>query len=100
MEEESLKMANLGGGTFPQVDADKELNPAKNKQFQVDSVSSRVAEIKVINYIKLPNHSSYSSNKYTPSSMPLSCHLLLSISFSFILYIAPKKDKSKLIQII
>ncbi|KAI5664721.1 hypothetical protein M9H77_24044 [Catharanthus roseus] len=39
-------MANLGGGTFPQVDADKELNPAKNKQFQVDSVSSRVAEIK------------------------------------------------------
>ncbi|KAM3341437.1 hypothetical protein P3S68_029072 [Capsicum galapagoense] len=32
-----------GGETFPAVDAEKELNPQNNKEFQVDSVSSQVA---------------------------------------------------------
>lgn len=32
-----------GGESFPAVDAEKELNPQNNKEFQVDSVSSQVA---------------------------------------------------------
>ncbi|XP_055811622.1 uncharacterized protein LOC129881441 [Solanum dulcamara] len=32
-----------GGESFPAVDAEKELNPQFNKEFQVDSVSSQVA---------------------------------------------------------
>ncbi|MCD7452665.1 hypothetical protein HAX54_017725 [Datura stramonium] len=31
------------GESFPAVDAEKELNPQNNKEFQVDSVSSQVA---------------------------------------------------------
>lgn len=33
-------------GTFPAADAEKELNPDKNKEFEVDPVSSKVAEVK------------------------------------------------------
>ncbi|XP_004246505.1 uncharacterized protein [Solanum lycopersicum] len=32
-----------GVASFPAVDAEKELNPQTNKEFQVDSVSSQVA---------------------------------------------------------
>ncbi|CAN4121343.1 unnamed protein product [Withania somnifera] len=32
-----------GGESFPAVDAEKELNPQSNKEFQVDPVSSQVA---------------------------------------------------------
>lgn len=32
-----------GVESFPAVDAEKELNPQTNKEFQVDSVSSQVA---------------------------------------------------------
>ncbi|KAH0632365.1 hypothetical protein KY290_035786 [Solanum tuberosum] len=32
-----------GVESFPAVDAEKELNPQNNKEFQVDSVSSQVA---------------------------------------------------------
>lgn len=48
------QMANETG-TFPAVDAEKELNPEQNKEFEVDPVSSKVAEVKVIVQFLFPS---------------------------------------------
>lgn len=65
------QMANETG-TFPAVDAEKELNPEQNKEFEVDPVSSKVAEVKVIVQFLFP---------YVPNFFSFPCIYIYSVFF-------------------
>lgn len=67
-------MANENG-TFPAVDAEKELNPELNKEFEVDPVSSKVAEVKVIVQFLFPS---------VPNFFSFPCIYIYSVFFLFI----------------
>ena len=70
--------------TFPEADVDKALNPALNRKFEVDPVSSDISTTKEIQQVLL--HSINSTSTYTQYSRKRTSIKIVDVFFLEIVY--------------